>query len=124
MTDQSLPCDTYECMDRGWCLIRGICKRTPTPATPAADDRAAMEEGVRGLTVHHEPVEFRAMPAEDCAGCSKPTRYWYEPADIAVCQQCAPKLTRKDLPTKAAWCKGARVRWNALLNPTTASRTP
>jgi len=56
--------------------------------------------------------EPRWMPAETCALCSEPTRYWYNPNDVAVCQSCAQNACDSDIPTKLEWltANGAKER--------------
>ena len=40
---------------------------------------------------------------ERCCMCRKPTRYWYNPKDVAVCPECAKHTSPDDLPSKADW---------------------
>lgn len=47
--------------------------------------------------------EPRWMPAEPCALCNTPTRYWYAPKDVAVCPECAKGANPEDVPSKRAW---------------------
>lgn len=42
-------------------------------------------------------------PKESCALCTRPTNYWYEPRDVAVCQECAKTASVADVPTKREW---------------------
>lgn len=42
-------------------------------------------------------------PKESCALCTNPTDYWYEPRDVAVCQECARTASVADVPTKREW---------------------
>lgn len=41
---------------------------------------------------------------ELCCFCWKPTRFWYEPNDVAVCPEDAATHDPSDVPTKEAWC--------------------
>ena len=43
------------------------------------------------------------MPGEPCALCTKPTNYWYEPHDVAVCPECAKTASVADVPSKRDW---------------------
>lgn len=52
-------------------------------------------------------------PLENCALCFKPTRYWYEPKDIALCQSCAKTAEAEALPSKVEWCTQVRERMKA-----------
>lgn len=54
------------------------------------------------ITVVREPEEF-GRPTERCAFCWRRTAYWYEPKDVAVCRECAKKVSAKDVPSKAEW---------------------
>lgn len=47
--------------------------------------------------------EPKWMPAEACAFCKKPTRYWFEANDVAVCQECAECHTADEVPCKRDW---------------------
>ena len=40
---------------------------------------------------------------ERCCLCRKPTRFWYTPKDVALCEACATTATPAALPTKEAW---------------------
>ncbi len=55
--------------------------------------------------------EPKWMPAEPCAFCCKPTRYWYTPKDVAVCQACAEIHTPEEVPSKRDWlvANGAKL---------------
>lgn len=47
--------------------------------------------------------EPKWMGAEHCCLCKAPTRYWYLPNDVAVCQTCAETACDSDIPTKLEW---------------------
>lgn len=56
------------------------------------------------LKVTHDgeaPGEVR----ERCCMCRAFTNYWYTPKDVALCQDCAKKTKRAELPTKEEWVK-------------------
>lgn len=40
---------------------------------------------------------------ERCCMCRTPTRYWHS-SDVALCQVCAKKTKRAELPAKKDWC--------------------
>lgn len=42
---------------------------------------------------------------EHCCFCRRPTQYWFEPKDVAVCRACAPHAEETDVPTKKVWCR-------------------
>ncbi len=42
---------------------------------------------------------------ERCCFCRRPTDYWYEAKDVAVCRSCAPHAEGCDVPTKAVWMR-------------------
>lgn len=54
------------------------------------------------ITVTHDK-EPNWWPAESCAFCNAPTRYWYVPKDVAVCPSCAEKHEPADVPCKRQW---------------------
>jgi hypothetical protein len=43
------------------------------------------------------------QPGEPCAFCSRPTRYWFTPKDVAVCLICALAHEAADVPSKKEW---------------------
>lgn len=47
--------------------------------------------------------EPKWLPAEPCAFCKMPTRYWYAPKDVAVCQTCAEVKSEAEVPSKRDW---------------------
>lgn len=47
-------------------------------------------------------------PAEPCCFCSAPTRYWFAPKDVAVCQACAEKREADEVPSKREWLNANR----------------
>lgn len=47
--------------------------------------------------------EPKWMPAEACAFCRAPTRYWYTAKDVAVCPGCAETHEATDVPSKREW---------------------
>lgn len=55
------------------------------------------------------------MPAEPCAFCKTPTRYWYKPKDVAVCPGCAAKKKAEDVPSKREWLNQNRLPGQTLL---------
>ena len=57
------------------------------------------------VKVNKEPKDMGGPPYEHCFKCNKPTPYWYEPNDVALCQSCAETVTNKDIPTKKEWLK-------------------
>jgi hypothetical protein len=40
---------------------------------------------------------------EPCACCGKLTATWYEPKDVALCNECAESVEDHDIPTKEQW---------------------
>lgn len=42
---------------------------------------------------------------ERCCFCRRPTHYWFEPKDVAVCRACAPHADESDVPSKKVWCR-------------------
>lgn len=42
-------------------------------------------------------------PAESCAFCTRPTRYWFTPKDVAVCLICAKYHEADEVPSKKEW---------------------
>lgn len=50
--------------------------------------------------------EPKWMPAEPCAFCKTPTRYWYVPHDVAVCEACAAQHEVSEVPKKRDWLNG------------------
>lgn len=56
------------------------------------------------FTITHDHTS-NADPAENCAFCFTPTRYWYTKKDVAVCPDCASVERARDVPSKSAWCK-------------------
>lgn len=61
------------------------------------------------VTVTHDGTNWRDGPAEACACCSRLTRYWLEPKDVALCPRCASGVSEDHVPSKAEWCAGARA---------------
>lgn len=61
------------------------------------------------VNVVHEP-EGLGPHCESCCRCRAPTRYWYEPLDVALCRTCAAGVDAADLPTKDEWVASARRR--------------
>ena len=55
---------------------------------------------------------------ERCCMCRAPTRWWYAPADVALCPPCGKTTKRDSLPTKREWCAK-----EAKLNPSLTRRT-
>jgi hypothetical protein len=51
------------------------------------------------------------FPRENCAFCRRPTNFWFEPKDVAVCEPCAATHDETDVPTKAEWL--AECDWRA-----------
>lgn len=47
-------------------------------------------------------------PAERCAICTTPTRFWFASKDVPVCQECAKTVTENDVPNKQAWLQKQR----------------
>jgi hypothetical protein len=41
---------------------------------------------------------------EHCCFCFKPSKHWYQPKDVAVCEACAATRRPSEVPTKAVWC--------------------
>ena len=62
------------------------------------------------IRIEREPEDFSGawMPAEACAFCGRPTRYWHTPADVAVCKPCAETHDESEVPTKAEWLAAVR----------------
>lgn len=60
------------------------------------------------ITVTHDQ-EPNWWPAEACAFCKTPTRYWYAPKDVAVCQSCADSHEEHDVPCKRDWLNSNRA---------------
>jgi len=50
------------------------------------------------LKITKEPRAWIRDPAERCAMCKRPTRYWHTPTNTPVCPSCAASATTKDLP--------------------------
>jgi len=57
------------------------------------------------VTVKREPENMGGPPYEHCCKCGKPTPYWYEKNDVALCQDCAKTVDVKNIPTKEDWFK-------------------
>lgn len=66
------------------------------------------------ISVIHDN-EPKWMPAESCAFCKAPTRYWFSPKDVAVCQSCAEKHEACEVPTKREWLNANREVGQELL---------
>lgn len=54
-----------------------------------------------GIKVVKEPFDGPAV--EPCALCWTPTKYWYEPKDVAVCPTCSQVATYEKVPDKEIW---------------------
>lgn len=59
------------------------------------------------LEVAHDG-EPNWSPAEQCAFCEKPTRFWHVPNDVAVCPSCAMKHDACEVPNKREWLSAVR----------------
>jgi hypothetical protein len=59
------------------------------------------------LIVFRHPLERDG--AEDCACCGKPTPFWYEPKDVALCLACADITPATQVPTKRRWLEAQGI---------------
>lgn len=66
----------------------------------AEGETTEVNEAMISLT--HDGSSF-PEPAERCCFCRTPTRYWFQPKDVAVCQDCAEHMTVAEVPTKDEW---------------------
>lgn len=66
------------------------------------------------ITVTHDQ-EPASEPAEPCAFCKAPTRYWFKPKDVAVCPSCAELRTADEVPCKRDWINSNRLPGSTLL---------
>jgi hypothetical protein len=62
------------------------------------------------IKVVRETGPVSLMDCEECFRCFKRTAFWFEPKDVACCQQCAVLCTVDDVPTKQVWFDAARAR--------------
>lgn len=62
------------------------------------------------ITVTLEPDELlTVVEMERCAICRVPTRTWYVPKDVAVCEKCAKQANADDIPDKKTWLRRERI---------------
>ena len=68
------------------------------------------------ITVTHDQ-EPNWMPAEPCAFCATPTRFWFAPKDVAVCESCACLHDAGDVPSKRDWLNAQRIAEGKAMLP-------
>lgn len=62
------------------------------------------------IPVEHEPKDVLFHDVmERCCLCRAHTRYWYRPADVALCSFCAQTATAEQIPTKREWLDKERA---------------
>jgi hypothetical protein len=61
------------------------------------------------VEVHLEPADMAPFYPEPCSLCRTPTRHWYVPNDVALCEPCAETATPEQIPTKKEWCAKERA---------------
>lgn len=65
-----------------------------------------------GLALVKEPdavLGIRGMPLENCAFCRTPTPFWFQPKDVAVCEDCGTRHTPDQVPNKKDWIAAERA---------------
>lgn len=67
------------------------------------------------VSIAKEPDESPFRTREHCCFCFKPTSFWHEPKDVAVCIKCAEIHQDEDVPTKADWCASVRQKFPHLV---------
>ena len=60
------------------------------------------------LKLTHDGTES-GETQERCCLCRTPTRLWYTPMDVALCEACGKTAKRGELPTKKQWCASEKL---------------